>query len=206
MPMLGPDRWMPVLPWSAWIYFSLWVYICMPSSLMVRLNDLGYYLMGAALLSVCGLSIFFLLPTVVPSWGIDWTQYPTLLFLKESDAAGNACPSLHVGFAVYSGLWLARALRILGVAQCWRYANWLWCVLIVLSTMSTKQHVFVDVLCGAVLGVFVFWLNDRLIQRLRSRTSAPASSDVCGGASASLLGLRDCPPPGGDGSLNPKSS
>ena len=23
MPILGPDRWIPVLPWTVWIYFSL---------------------------------------------------------------------------------------------------------------------------------------------------------------------------------------
>jgi hypothetical protein len=80
MPLFSLDRWVPVLPWSAWVYFSLWVYICMPSSLMMRAIELGYYLMGAALLSVFGISIFYFLPTQVPDWGIDWTQYPHAAF------------------------------------------------------------------------------------------------------------------------------
>ncbi len=133
---------------------------------MLRKNELGTYLMGASILSVIGILIFFFFPSQVPQWGIDWQQYPTLLFLKESDASGNACPSLHVGFAVYSGLWFARVLRFLQLEQGCRWGNVMWCLLIVLSTMTTKQHVFVDVLCGAVLGACVFWLNDRMAREM----------------------------------------
>ncbi|MGZ0654553.1 phosphatase PAP2 family protein [Coraliomargarita sp. W4R72] len=133
---------------------------------MTQLNELGYYLMGAAVLSVIGLTFFYFWPTSVPSWDIDWTQYPTLFFLKESDASGNACPSLHVAFSLYAGLWLSRIFRLLHISQIWHILNVIWCLLIILSTMTTKQHVCVDVLCGAVLGVFVFWLNDRLIKAL----------------------------------------
>lgn len=165
MPLLASDHWMPVVPASSWIYFSLWVYICMPSSLMCRVNELGYYLMGAALLSVFGLGIFYFLPTAVPVWEIDWTVYPALAFLKSSDATGNACPSLHVAFSVYAGLWMSRILRVLGVARVWYALNALWCGLIVLSTMTTKQHVLLDVLCGGVFGVSVFFLNDWIARK-----------------------------------------
>lgn len=167
MPLLAPDRWLPVLPWSAWIYFSLWVYICLPSSLMLRSIELGYYLMGAVILSVFGLSIFYFLPTQVPDWGIDWSRYPTLQFLKKSDASGNACPSLHVAFAVYAGLWQLRVLHLLQAGRLWHLANALWCIMIVLSTMSTKQHVLVDVLCGGVLGVFGFGINDLIARKAK---------------------------------------
>lgn len=165
MPMLGLDRWMPVLPWSAWIYFSLWVYICMPSSLMIRANELGYYLMGAAILSLVGISFFYFLPTVVPSWGIDWSQYPMLNFLKNSDASGNACPSLHVAFSIYAAAWLSRVLATLNARRIWNVGNWVWCVLILISTMTTKQHVFIDVVCGGVLGVAVFGINNWLARK-----------------------------------------
>jgi len=166
MPLLPLDLWIPILPSSGWVYFSLWVYICIPSSMMYRASQLGIYLLGALILSVIGLSIFFFFPTAVPVWEVDWGQYPTLLFLKESDASGNACPSLHVAFAVYSGLWLARMLRIVDAARPFFMANAFWASLIVLSTLTTKQHVLVDVLAGALLGVFIFWLNDRIVRAL----------------------------------------
>ena len=165
MPLLAPDQWTPLIPSSAWAYFSLWIYICMPSSLMCRVGDLGRYLMGAFLLSVIGLSFFYFLPTSVPTGETDWSLYPVLAFLKSSDASGNACPSLHVAFSVYAACWLARILPALGGSSVWCGLNWLWCVLIVFSTMTTKQHVFVEVLCGAGLGVIVFYLNEMIARK-----------------------------------------
>ncbi len=167
MPLFGIDQWLPVVPASAWVYFSLWVYICLPSSLMSQAKELGYYLMGAALLSGIGLAIFYCFPTAVPNWGIDWSLYPTLQFLKESDASGNACPSLHVAFAVYAGLWLARMFRLLSIGGAWHWVNVSWCVWIIVSTMTTKQHVFIDVLCGTVLGFCCFWLNEVIARKAK---------------------------------------
>ena len=103
----------------------------------------------------------------MPVWAIDWSRYPLLEFLKSADATGNACPSLHVAFAVYAGCWLSRMLHLLDAGRGWRGLNWCWCVLIVLSTMTTKQHVFLDVLCGIVLGSVVFYLNDRIARKLK---------------------------------------
>ncbi len=159
MPLLGVDRSMPVIGLSLWAYVSLWVYICLPSSLMRNAAGLRCYVEGAFLLSLVGIAVFWLYPTSVPNWGIDWAAYPGLYFLKESDAAGNACPSLHVGFAVFSGLWLDWMLRRVDARRWLRAGNLLWCVLIVISTMTTKQHVLIDVACGVVLGVLVFWSN-----------------------------------------------
>jgi hypothetical protein len=168
MPILGPDYWMPLLPWTAWVYFSLWVYICLPSSLMQTPQALGHYLLGSFGLSVLGLLIFVIFPTAVPNWEFDWSPYPSLAFLKESDASGNACPSLHVGFAVFAGLWLSAMLRSLRVSGVWHWWNTLWCGAIVLSTMTTKQHVFIDVVCGAILGACVYWGNQRWLRRMNS--------------------------------------
>lgn len=160
MPALWIDHWTPVIPLSAWVYFSLWVYICLPSSLMGTVSELAYYLRGTILLGCLGLLVFYLYPTAVPVWEIDWTQYPTLLFLKESDASGNACPSLHVAFSVFSGLWFSRMLAYLSAPKVWHVVNLLWCCLIIVSTMTTKQHVFIDVFCGMIVGWAIFPIND----------------------------------------------
>lgn len=159
VPVLGIDRWIPVLPWSVWLYFSLWVYVCLPQTLMRELRPMGHYLLGAAVLSGIGLLVFIVWPTAVPEWGVDWNAYPSLTFLKEADASGNACPSLHVAFAVFSGFWLGTLIQRLGAHPAWHWANGVWCLGIILSTMTTKQHVFWDVLAGAVLGGLVFTLN-----------------------------------------------
>jgi hypothetical protein len=178
VPLLPLDTWVPVLSSSVWIYFSLWVYICIPSSMMHQAGQLGVYLLGAFLMSAIGLSVFLFFPTTVPTWEIDWSQYRFLYFLKQSDASGNACPSLHVAFAVYSGFWLARMLRIVEATWPVHFVNVLWATLIVLSTLTTKQHVLVDVLVGIPFGLLVFWLNDRIVRAL--------------GLNAFTQGLRSC--------------
>jgi len=156
VPVMALDEWMPVLPWSVWVYFSLWVYICLPQALMRELPAMGHYLLGAVVLAGMGLLIFIVWPTAVPASDVDWSNYPTMAFLKEADAAGNACPSLHVAFAVFVGLWLWRVLTRLEAKVGWHWGNGLWFLAIVASTMTTKQHVVWDVLSGLLLGGIVF--------------------------------------------------
>jgi membrane-associated phospholipid phosphatase len=169
MPLLALDHWLPVVPWSVWIYFSLWIYISMPMALMHTRRELATYLGGAFVLSIAGLSLFFFFPTAVPAWQIDWTHYPMLTFLKAADASGNACPSMHVGFAVFSGLWMRTQLILFRAPKPWLWALGGWGAAIVLSTMTTKQHVVLDVVGGAVLGVVVFLFYQSLMQRTEAR-------------------------------------
>ena len=62
-------------------------------------------------MGLVGFAIFFFWPTAIPhAAGLRETGGTALSWLKQVDAAGNACPSLHVAFAVFSGLWLDRAL------------------------------------------------------------------------------------------------
>lgn len=132
---------------------------------MATRQAMGHYLLGAFGLSVLGLSIFVFVPTAVPDLEWDWSNYPSLLFLKQSDASGNACPSLHVGFAVYAGLWLNIILPNLPLSRFWQGANLLWCNAIVFSTLTTKQHVLIDVICGAFLAALFFAGNSGWLSR-----------------------------------------
>jgi hypothetical protein len=164
MPILGPDRWIPVLPWTVWIYFSLWIYICIPFSLMGTRQTLVHYFQGALALSILGFLIFICMLTAVPEWSFEWNSYSMLAFLKQSDASGNACPSLHVGFAVFAGFWLNRTLKDIHVSKFWNWGNSLWAGAIIISTMTTKQHVFIDVVAGSLLSLGVcasqqWWLR-----------------------------------------------
>jgi hypothetical protein len=166
MPVLPADAWVAVLPWSVWIYFSLWVYICMPLTLMANRRALWHYFLGAFLLAVLGMTIFLIFPTAVPDLPIDWSQYPrTLSFLKSSAVTGNACPSLHVAYSVFAAFWLAVMLCRIGVARIWHLGNVVWCLAILFSTLSTKQHVLLDLIVGAPLGALAFGLNFRWVRK-----------------------------------------
>jgi membrane-associated phospholipid phosphatase len=39
----------------------------------------------------------------------------------------------------------------------WRYGAPVWLALIMLSTLTTKQHFFIDISTGGLLATFTFW-------------------------------------------------
>ena len=63
--------------------------------------------------------------------------------------------------AVFSGIWLHHLLRGIGAPLWATIVNMLWCAGIVYSTLATRQHVTVDVVAGALLGVIPAFLSVR---------------------------------------------
>lgn len=152
MPLTALDRAIGFRPEAMPLYLSLWVYISLAPAMLQRGRELASYGAATLALSLAGLGIFIAWPTAMPTVEIDWAQYPTMTFLKNLDLAGNACPSLHVAFAVFTAIWLERLLREMDTGRVLRALNWLWCAGILYSTVATLQHVVLDVLGGAVLG------------------------------------------------------
>lgn len=164
MPLTVVDRLIGFHPEALSLYLSLWVYI--PLAFVLQKDRRGLWSSGfaAILLSAAGLGIFFLWPTAVPDLGLDWSLYPSVAFLKDVDAAGNACPSLHVAFAVWAAFHVGSLMREMRAHASVHVANWLWCLAIIYSTIATGQHVAVDALAGAALGAVVaipVWLRAR---------------------------------------------
>ena len=164
MPQLALDNWIPFAPWTLVLYISLWVYVPLAPVLIPEKSTL--YALGweAGGVAIIGLGIFLFWPTVIPPLPIDWSQHPGFEFLKTVDASGNACPSLHVAFAVFTAARVAASFREAGISAPLHWANWLWCLGIVYSTLATKQHVVVDALAGAALGAaggVIRWAHPR---------------------------------------------
>ncbi|MGA8007874.1 MAG: phosphatase PAP2 family protein [Thiomonas sp.] len=173
MPMTSVDRWIGLQPWTLPFYLSLWVYVSLPAALMSSRREVVAYGLRIGTLCVIGLGIFYLWPTAVPTDHVDWALHPSFDILRGKDASGNACPSLHVATAVFTALWLDWMAPKLGFGKRLRSCNVLWCALIVFSTMATKQHVLVDVIFGAALGVAVAWATR---PRARFRQARPSDS------------------------------
>ena len=161
MPITLLDRLIGFQPLTLPIYLSLWVYVSLPPALLATRRELYGYGLAMAGTCLAGLIVFYFWPTAVPAADIDWAQYPDVEFLKSMDASGNACPSLHVATAIFSGIWLNHLLRRFGAPLWILICNWTWCIAIVYSTLATRQHVAVDVLAGLVLGVLAAWLSLR---------------------------------------------
>lgn len=110
MPEIWIDHWVPFTPWAFPVYASLWVYVSLAPALIGNLRGLLRFGLWVSLLCLVCLVIFWVFPTQVPDFPIDWSQHPSLSFLKGVDASGNACPSLHVASAVFAAYWMHHLL------------------------------------------------------------------------------------------------
>jgi membrane-associated phospholipid phosphatase len=159
IPLTMADRLIGFEPLALPIYLSLWAYVSLPPMLMRTRRDIIRYGIWMGSLCLFALAIFYFLPNAVPPANIDWAQYPGMAFLKDVDAAGNACPSLHVATAVFSGFWMHWLLPKVGLDRRARWLSALWCLAIAYSTLATKQHVALDVFAGATLGTLFAWYS-----------------------------------------------
>ncbi len=151
MPLLALDRWIAFRPEMLGLYVSLWLYVALAPALLTERRELWSY-GGATLgLGAVGLGVFYFWPTAVPA---DYLAQggAGIGLLRGVDAAGNACPSLHVAYAVFTAVWFERIGRRLGAGAWWRWGNTLWGAGVIYSTLAVKQHVTLDVLAGGALG------------------------------------------------------
>jgi len=147
------DRWIPFQPWTVPIYCSLWIYVSLPAALTGSLPALLRLLVASTGLALLGLIVFWLVPTAIHTEGGG--------FLKTVDQGRNACPSLHAAFAFFTAGCLGPIFRRLEVPRWMHEVNWAWCGLIVLSTLTAKQHMLTDLVAGAPLGAGAAWWHNR---------------------------------------------
>ena len=169
MPLTALDQWIEFAPSALLAYVSLWVYVGIAPMLIESVRALLRFGLWIGALCAVGLACFYLWPTAVPPQTLNFASHAAFAVLQGVDAAGNACPSLHVATAVFSALWVDRLLAELAAGPRWRWLNAAWLLLIAYSTLAIKQHVLLDVLAGAVLGLVFAWLS---LPRQRSGQAA----------------------------------
>ena len=178
MPLTALDQAIAFQPAALAAYLSLWVYVSIPATLLRRFRELVAYALWIAAPCVIGLVIFYFWPTAVPPHGLDVSHLWAFATLTGVDAAGNACPSLHVATACFSAPWLDRLLREMRASAVPRVLNVLWLMAIVYSTLAIKQQVVLDVLAGAALGLAFAALSLRLQPAREASRRAISSSDT----------------------------
>ena len=163
MPLTLLDHWVTFQPAALVAYVSLWVYVGIPAGLMPSFRQLLAYGLWVGALCLTGLAFFYAFPTAVPppQLPVDVALLPGFALLQGVDAAGNACPSLHVASALFSAFWIDRLLQRIGTPWPLRALNALWLLLIVYSTMAIKQHVALDVAGGMLLALLFVWPSMR---------------------------------------------
>jgi membrane-associated phospholipid phosphatase len=153
MPLTVLDDWIAFQPSTLVAYFSLWVYVGFAPGLLWGFRELLVYGLWAVGLCLAGLTFFYFWPTEVPAMMQPPSDFPGFSLLQGVDAAGNACPSMHVAMAIFSAICLHDVLRRLCVPRGWQLFNGAWFLAIAYSTLALKQHVVIDVVLGMLLGL-----------------------------------------------------
>ena len=81
--------------------------------------------------------------------------------LYTLDNTTNCVPSLHVALSCIAafGIWYERQ-------QIWQFMA-IWAVLIIISTMTTKQHQFIDVITGIILFITCLFMTRKVAREKR---------------------------------------
>ena len=148
------DNLIPFLDGTIWIYATYYPFLI--AAIWIPRDDKrrsdAFY--GLLLASTIGLIIFTLWPTAIGRESPDFAGVTGILWhlLFSVDTMVNALPSMHVAHTCLAAVALASRSRL------WRIVSPAWAALIVLSTLTTKQHYAIDLPAGFALAVVSFFI------------------------------------------------
>lgn len=171
LPLWGIDLWIPLLPETFLLYVSDYALVI---SVMFLHRDKrsfdSFCRLAFGSFILCGL-LFLFFPTTYPRPPypvVENSLIATIMSLVNSlDTPNNCFPSNHVAMTA-AAVW---SLRFRG-PLFWSYG--IWAVGIFASTLTTKQHYFVDILGGLVV-VSAVAFCESLVTRRFSLFTNPAS-------------------------------
>jgi len=169
---LGPlDLWFGYLPWTIWVYLSQVPLLIL--ALVLAPDDTARSRAFYAMLLATGLAgvVFLAWPTELPRPepprdGITAAAWRALFLV---DVPRNCFPSLHVALALISAATLRRRTG-------WRSVAPLWALAIAWSTLTTRQHIALDLAGGLLLAPPAWLIAGKLLHHERAYPAAhPAS-------------------------------
>ena len=161
------DQAVPFMPWTGWIYATVFPFPLLAVAI-VR-DDRGVRTMLAAFIGVTAVlfAIFLAYPTVYPRPVLadgGLSAWP-LALIYHIDLPRNCLPSGHVTAAFLTAFSVRQQRPKLGAALIF------WAAVIAVSTLTTKQHYFWDVITGVLLSAAGY-------EAARFYFAAPESRDL----------------------------
>jgi len=168
------DKWIPWFPGAVYLYESIFLLMPIAPWLADTKSELFAYCLGFAVMSLVGFCIFFFFPTINARPQDIYGANSLYMALIRFDNGINACPSFHSAFTVFHGI-LCHFTFSTGSPSRWiRPVIWIWVSGILVSALLTKQHVFLDLAAGALLGaggIAVFLFSNSVLSRRKERSS-----------------------------------
>ena len=155
---LWADEIIPFLPSTVWIYFSSYFFVYAVFFIGKKAELINAYVKAFCWMVFFCNCIYYLVPTY-----IERHEYPledSLFFLtkwgfqtlRNIDPMYNCIPSTHVATSVLGALFFLHQSKKAFILFSF------WASLIILSTLTTKQHYVYDVVSGMVVGIIFYWI------------------------------------------------
>lgn len=150
------DQSIPLLSWTVWIYAA--EYLMLPIGfIVIRSSENLRQLSCAIILAVLISSVIFgIYPTLMqrPMLPGEGISEQALKLLHWVDPPSNCFPSLHVSIMILIAMYLNRE------SKAWGLFAWSMALLVSMSTLTTKQHYFVDILGGFMVALIAVGVSN----------------------------------------------
>lgn len=156
LPLTRVDAVVPFIPQTVWLYVSEYLYLAVIYWSYKNLQNLNRFIYAFLSLQAGCVIVFWLWPTAISRGAfpipasLDPVTRLILTVLRRADSPTNCFPSFHVGSVYLSCLLISSEERPKF------YFFLVWSTAISLSTLTLKQHYFVDVVSGFCLAVILF--------------------------------------------------
>ena len=146
------DLKVPFMPWTLLIYFGAFVFWAVSLYFCSRQDRAASDRLFCAdvLTKIVSFLFFVLLPTTNVRPLVDGTGFfdAAMRFLYAVDRSDNLFPSIHCSMSWLCWIWMRGRKEI---PLFWRVFSFVFAVAICISTLTTRQHVLVDVFGGILL-------------------------------------------------------
>lgn len=157
---LPADSAIPFLPWTVCIYFLgcfvFWFFLYRRVAALTR-EEADRFFCANLIGKVIAFLFFVFFPTTmtqpVPDGPTLWDA--CMRFIYWVDEPTNLFPSLHcfIGWLCWAGIRRNRNVSLL-----WHFSSLLMAVAVCLSTLTTRQHLIMDIPAGILLSELCWWL------------------------------------------------
>ncbi len=182
----------PAVPWTVMIYFGCYLFLgTMNYVLCARGEKRDAYRFFCAdfMAKTLCFAVFLLLPTTIDRPVINGNSLwdAALRFLYRADAPDNLFPSIHCLIAWFSCIAVRNRKDI---PRWYETCSLAMALMVFVSTLTTRQHVIVDIPGGILLAEGCYWLagKEAVLERYtrlvdnflrRCRHVVPVRESVC---------------------------